>query len=156
MTGEQAIEKFYTAFANKDADAMNALYSEDISFFDPVFELLQGKQVHCMWKMLVSSGKDMKITFGNIKDLGEDYYTCDWVATYTFTPTSREVVNNVTANMKIVDGLIVEHSDGFSLHKWSKQALGFKGWLLGWNTVFRRKVQSKAKDQLEKYMASGC
>lgn len=156
MNGKEVIEKFYTAFSDKDADAMNALYSEEVTFYDPVFEMMKGKNVRCMWKMLIARGRDLQISFDNIQDLGEGYYTCDWVAKYTFTPTGRTVVNNIRANMKIENGVITEHSDGFSLHKWAKQALGFKGWLLGWNTTFRRKVQAKAHGQLERFMVSNC
>ncbi|MBC7937361.1 MAG: nuclear transport factor 2 family protein [Rhizobacter sp.] len=145
---EQLISNFYTAFQKRDAATMNACYSDDIVFYDPVFELLEHGRAKDMWEMLCKNAKDLTITYGNIKDLGDDYYNCDWVATYTFSQTGRKVVNNVKAHMKIQDGKIVEHSDAFSLHKWSAQALGFSGWLLGWNAYFRRKIKNKATRNL--------
>ncbi|MCP9751119.1 nuclear transport factor 2 family protein [Ferruginibacter sp. HRS2-29] len=151
-TAEQLITNFYTAFNQRNAAAMNACYSGDIVFFDPVFELLRGDQVRAMWEMLCHNAKDFSLTFGNIQDLGDDYYTCDWVATYTFSKTGRKVINNVRANMKIVNGEIIEHSDAFSLHKWSTQALGFSGWLLGWNKFFQRKIKNTARKGLMKWM----
>jgi ketosteroid isomerase-like protein len=151
-TAEQLITNFYTAFNRRDAAGMNACYSEDIVFFDPVFELLRGNQVRAMWEMLCHNAKDFSLTFGNIKDLGDDYYTCDWVATYTFSKTGKKVINHVRANMKIVNGAIIEHSDAFSLHKWSMQALGFSGWLLGWNKFFQRKIKNTARKGLMKWM----
>lgn len=145
---EQMISNFYTAFQQRDAAAMNACYSDDIVFYDPVFELLEHGRAKDMWEMLCKNAKDLSISFGNIKALDEEYYTCDWVASYTFSQTGRKVVNNVKAHMKLLDGKIVEHSDAFSLHKWSKQALGFSGWLLGWNSFFQRKIKNKARRNL--------
>jgi hypothetical protein len=54
--------------------------------------------------------------------------------------------------MKFADGKIIEHSDAFSLHKWSAQALGFSGWLLGWNKQFQRKIQNGARKNLLMWM----
>jgi hypothetical protein len=56
--------------------------------------------------------------------------------------------------MRIADGKIVEHSDAFSLHKWSSQALGFMGRLLGWNSFFQRKIKNQARKNLLKFMES--
>ena len=84
-TNKELISNFYTAFQKLDADGMNSCYSDDIVFFDPVFELLQGSQAKAMWKMLCKNARDFSLTYGNIQDLEDNYYTCDWVATYTFS-----------------------------------------------------------------------
>jgi hypothetical protein len=76
------------------------------------------------------------------------------VATYTFSKTGKKVVNKIRANMKFADGKIIEHSDAFSLHRWAAQALGFSGWLLGWNKFFQNKIKNTAKKNLLKYMQS--
>lgn len=151
-TNELLISNFYTSFKSLNADGMNACYSDEIIFFDPVFELLEGNQAKAMWRMLCKNARDFSLTFGNIKDMGDDYYTCDWVATYTFSQTGRRVVNNVKAHMKMLDGKIVEHSDGFSLHKWSSQALGLSGRLLGWNSFFQRKIKNASRKKLLAYI----
>jgi len=151
-TNEELVATFYTSFAKLDADGMNACYSDEVVFYDPVFELLQAPAAKAMWRMLCANARDFHITFNNIKDLGDDYYTCDWVASYTFSKTGRKVVNKVKAHMRIVDGKIIEHSDGFSLHEWSKQALGFSGWLLGWNSFYQRKIKNTAKQNLLRFM----
>ncbi len=151
-TPAQLISKFYTSFQNLDARGMNSCYSEDVVFFDPVFELLQANEARAMWRMLCKNARDFSLTFSNIKDLGDDYHTCDWVATYTFSATGKKVVNNVKAHMKITEGKITEHSDGFSLHAWSTQALGLSGKLLGWNSFYQRKIKNTAKRNLLKFM----
>jgi len=151
-TNTQLIEKFYTAFQNLDAAGMNSCYSDDVVFFDPVFGLLKGEEACSMWEMLCKNAKDFTLTYGNIVTLDEEYSTCDWVATYTFYKTGNRVVNKIKANMRFADGKIIEHSDAFSLHKWSKQAFGIPGVLIGWNSFFQNKIKRQAKQNLLRYM----
>lgn len=149
---DQLINNFYSSFQKLDYKSMTACYSDDIFFSDPAFGLLKGEEAKCMWEMLCRNAKDFSLTYGNIQHLDEEYSTCDWMATYTFSKTGRMVVNKIKANMRFADGKIIEHSDAFSLHKWSSQALGFSGWLLGWNRFFQQKIQSGAKKNLMRFM----
>ena len=151
-SNEELINNFYSAFQKLDAAGMNRNYSEDIVFFDPVFGLLKGDEVKYMWEMLCKAAQDFSLTYGNITALDDEYCTCDWVATYTFSKTGRKVVNRVKANMRFANGKIVEHSDAFSLHTWSKQAIGLAGVLFGWNSFFQRKIQNQAKRNLLKFI----
>src|SRR5450432_1685102 len=153
-TNKEMINNFYCAFQKLDYAGMNRCYSDDIVFFDPVFGLLKGDEAKYMWEMLCKNAKDFSLTYGNIIELDEEYTTCDWVATYTFSKTGRKVVNKIRANMRFANGKIIEHSDAFSLHKWSKQALGFTGVLFGWNSFFQRKIKNQAKRNLLKFIQS--
>jgi prepilin-type processing-associated H-X9-DG protein len=146
------INKFYSAFQQLDHRGMNSCYSDDIVFFDPVFGFLKGDEVRSMWEMLCKNAKDFSLTYSNIKHLDDEYSTCEWVATYTFSKTGKKVVNRIKANMLFADGKIIEHSDAFSVHRWSSQALGFTGWLLGWNRFFQKKIQNGARKNLMKFM----
>lgn len=142
------IAKFYSAFQKLDYAAMNSCYSYDIVFNDPVFGLLRGDEAKAMWEMLCKNAKDFSLTFANIQLLDEEYATCNWTATYTFSKTGRRVVNNVKAFMRLQDGKIIEHSDGFKISKWAAQALGFKGALLGWTNFMKKKIQNNARKSL--------
>jgi ketosteroid isomerase-like protein len=146
------INKFYSSFQKLDYNGMNDCYCDDIVFFDPVFGLLRGADAKAMWVMLCKNARDFSLTYGNIQHLDEEYSTCDWVASYTFSKTGKKVVNKIKANMRFEDGKIAEHSDAFSLHQWSSQALGFMGWLLGWNRFFQRKIQNGARKNLIRFM----
>ena len=148
----QMVEKFYMAFQQLDATAMNNCYSDDIIFFDPVFGLLKGEEAKSMWEMLCKNAKNFSLTFDNIVALDEEYCTCDWVATYTFSATGKTVINKIKANMRFAGGKIIEHSDAFSIHKWSKQAFGTIGILFGWNSFFQNKIKYKAKKNLLQFM----
>ena len=151
-TNAQTIEKFYSAFQKLDYNAMNDCYSEDIVFSDPVFGLLRGDEVRAMWEMLCKNAKDFSLTFSDIQSIDEEYYTCKWTATYTFSKTGKKVVNNIKAFMKIKDGKIVAHSDPFRLSTWIGQALGWKGALLGWTGFMKKAVQKNARKSLNNFM----
>jgi ketosteroid isomerase-like protein len=147
-TNADVLHKFYTAFQQLDYQTMNSCYSDDIVFNDPAFGLLRGDEAKYMWEMLCKNARNFSLTFSNIQLLDEEYATCNWVATYTFSKTGRRVVNNIKAFMRLKDGKIIEHSDGFKLSKWAAQALGLPGVLLGWTGFMKRKIQKNARKNL--------
>ena len=148
ISNEEVITNFYSAFARRDHEAMNACYSDDIVFSDPVFGFLRGDEVKYMWEMLCTNAKDFSLTFTNIQLLDDEYATCNWTARYTFSKTGRKVVNYIKAYMKIRDGKIMEHSDGFKISQWASQALGLKGALFGWTGFMKRGIQKNARKSL--------
>ena len=148
----RVIERFYGAFQRLDHQMMNECYSEDIIFSDPVFLVLKGNEVRSMWEMLCRNAKDFSLTFSDIEELDEEYATCRWTATYTFSKTGNKVVNKIKAYMRFKDGKIVEHSDAFRLSTWIGQALGWKGVIFGWTGFMKRAVQKNARRNLEKFM----
>jgi ketosteroid isomerase-like protein len=151
---QQLIERFYHAFQKLDYQTMQDCYSDDIVFSDPVFGLLHADEAKAMWEMLCRNAKDFSLTFANIQAVDEEYYTCNWTASYTFSKTGRKVVNHIKAFMRLKDGKIAEHSDGFRLSTWIAQALGWKGVLFGWTGFMKRAVQKNARKSLEKFMAA--
>jgi ketosteroid isomerase-like protein len=150
-SNEQLIHKFYTAFAKADAKTMCECYHTDIQFQDPAFGTLKGNDACQMWKMLIEKSKaNIKIEFSNI-ETDEYSGTAKWVAAYNFSKTNRKVVNEVQAQFQFRDGLIVKHTDYFDIWKWSKQALGFKGLLLGWTGFMQKQIQKQAIASLKNY-----
>ncbi|HRO44837.1 nuclear transport factor 2 family protein [Agriterribacter sp.] len=148
------IEKFYTSFQRLNAGGMNACYSDDIIFSDPVFGLLKGDDVKVMWEMLCTNAKDFSLSFSDIELLDEGYATCKWKATYTFSKTGRKVTNNIKAFMRLKDGKIIEHSDAFRLSTWLAQAFGWKGVLFGWTGFMKRAVQKTARKNLIRFIST--
>ena len=146
------IQRFYEAFAQRNAEAMAECYHEDAIFNDPAFVNLDSKEVKAMWKMLCEAGRDLKITCSDIKTTAQEG-SCTWEATYTFSRTGRKVHNIIRASFVFKDGKILKHTDTFDFYRWSKQALGLTGWLLGWTGFMQKKVQETAKKSLDKYMS---
>lgn len=150
---EKCIHAFYSAFKNRDADTMGQYYADDIVFNDPAFGTLNGKEAKAMWKMLCSTGKDLKINF-KITHSENDLVKAHWIADYTFSKTGRKVHNEIDAIFTLKDKLIIEHRDSFNLHKWASQALGWKGRLIGGTSYFQKKLNSQTKKLLSRFMST--
>jgi ketosteroid isomerase-like protein len=150
---KELISDFYAAFGRRDGDAMAAAYAPDAHFWDPAFHDLNGAEPGEMWRMLTSRAEDLKIEL-LAHDATDSGGTANWKATYTFTQTGRKVVNNVEAEFIIVDGKIKDHHDEFSFYKWSMQALGLPGLLLGWTPIISGAVNKKARAGLDEFMES--
>ena len=148
--GASTIERFYAAFARRDGDAMAACYAPGVRFSDPAFGELHGEEAGDMWRMLTGRATDLRITLAEHDDT-----TAHWLADYQFGATGRKVHNDVRATFAFdADGLITEHDDRFSFHRWSRQALGPPGLLLGWTPWLQNKVRSQARAGLEEFRSS--
>jgi len=145
------MQTFYEAFARLDYKTMQSCYSDDPVFNDPVFGILQGDEVKAMWEMLCKNAKDFSLQYSSI-DVDSEYGTCNWTASYTFSKTGRRVVNKVKAHMRIQNEKIIEHTDEFDIYKWSRQALGLPGILLGWSGYIKNKIRYDVRNRLQKFM----
>jgi ketosteroid isomerase-like protein len=147
------IARFYEAFDRHDGDAMAACYAPDARFDDPVFGDLSGAEAGAMWRMLTARAADLRVEL--VEHVAQDTAgSARWIAHYTFTQTGRPVVNDVRAEFRFADGLIAEHSDRFGFWRWSRQALGPPGLLLGWTPLLRRKVSAQARAGLDAFIAA--
>jgi ketosteroid isomerase-like protein len=153
-TNEQTIHRFYSAFQKLDYATMQSCYHPEAVFNDPVFGLLEAEDAKLMWEMLCKRAKDLSLVYSDIEILDDEYTTTKWMATYTFGKTGRRVVNKIKAYMKFKDGLIIEHTDAFDLYRWSRQAIGIMGFLMGWTNFFQNKIRKQARMGLEAYKRS--
>jgi hypothetical protein len=147
----ELIRKFYTAFQQKDFLTMQSCYHNAATFSDPVFKNLSSREVKAMWQMLLTSSKDLRITFDNVK-AERDTGSCHWEAWYSFSRTGRKVHNVIDATMEFKDGLIYRHNDRFDFWRWSRQALGPSGLFLGWTPIVSNKVRATARKSLDRFL----
>ena len=77
--------------------------------------------------------------------------TAEWQAWYTYSATGRPVHNRIAATFVFEDGLIRKHEDVFDLYRWSRQALGAKGILLGWTPMVHAAIRKQAGHALDSY-----
>jgi ketosteroid isomerase-like protein len=150
---EKLIRHFYESFKNKDFKSMQSCYADNATFSDAVFQNLNAAQVRAMWEMLITRGKDLELRFQNIK-ADEKTGSAEWIANYTFSQTGNKVENHIKANFEFENGKIVKHVDDFDFYKWSSQALGVSGKLLGWTSFLKNKVRQKAMKSLEDFINS--
>ena len=151
MNDKELIEKFYSAFQNKDSETMGSCYHPDVVFTDPAFGTLKGDRAKAMWKMLCISGKDLKVEFSDVS-AEENNGSAHWEADYTFSRTGKKVHNIIDATFVFKDGLIITHTDDFNLKKWAGQALGFKGKILGGTAFFKKKLQAQTNSMLDRFI----
>ena len=130
---------------------MAACYAPDVTFSDPVFPTLQGAAARGMWRMLCARGKDLRIEFSAVQ-ADERSGSAHWEAWYTFTSTGKPVHNVIDATFTFSSGLITSHVDRFDLYRWSRQALGLKGALLGWTPLVRNAIRGTAARSLESFL----
>jgi ketosteroid isomerase-like protein len=147
---DATIRRFYEAFQKRDAAAMAACCAPDVHFSDPVFPDLRGPQAGMMWKMLCERGKDLRLEFRDAR-ADETTGSAHWEAWYTFSATGRKVHNVIDASFEFRDGRIARHVDRFDLYRWSRQALGPAGLLLGWTPLLQNKVRAMAAKGLADY-----
>ncbi len=154
------ITRFYEAFRALDGEAMQAAYAPNAEFEDEVFTLRGRDEIGAMWRMLCSAVKDKgradwKFDFSGI-DCDDEVGIAHWEPTYRFSATGRIVHNIIDAQFAFdEDGLITKHRDRFDFWRWSKQALGLPGVLLGWSPMLRNKVRAQAAANLAKFRAKG-
>ena len=148
---EQLIERFYSAFARRDAATMAACYAPDARFTDPVFDL-HGAEIGAMWSMLCARGKDLELTWSGVT-ADDRSGRAHWEPRYTFSMTGRLVHNDIDSTFTFAHGKVVAHVDTFDLWRWSRMALGKKGAILGWTPMVRKAIKRQARAGLDAWIA---
>jgi len=159
LANTNTITRFYTAFARLDAKEMATCYAPDARFDDPAFSLAGREQIGGMWAMLcdVTKAKGMdawRLDFSAVQADSRGG-SAHWEAHYRFSATGRLVHNIIEAEFAFnAHNQITRHQDSFGFWRWSRQALGTPGLLLGWSPMLRNKVRATAAGNLKKYLAA--
>ncbi len=146
---QDLISRFYQAFQQRDHATMFGCYHPDATFEDAVFKL-KGKEIGAMWHMLCERGKDLTLEFQVIAE--GNAVKAHWEPRYTFSQTGKKVHNIIDAEFEFKDGKIYRHRDAFDFYRWSRQALGVPGVLLGWSDFLHRKVSAVANGSLKTFI----
>jgi hypothetical protein len=149
------VERLYAAFAKLDADTMAACYAPDAVFDDEAFSLRGRDRIGAMWAMLCDAVKTKGRDAWKIQASAITETSAHWEAAYRFSATGRLVHNIIDAEFEFDDaGLIKRHRDRFDFWRWSRQALGAPGLLLGWTPMLRAKVRAQAAKNLDRFIAA--
>jgi SnoaL-like domain len=161
MTPEQiTITRLYNAFSALDPDTMATCYAPNARFEDEAFKLQGRDQVMGMWRMLCEAtrakGMDVwRLEFSDVQG-AQGQGSAHWEAHYRFSSTGRLVHNKINAEFTFdAKGQILTQRDRFNLWRWSQQALGAPGYVLGWSGFLRRKVQERAAKSLQQFLVRG-
>jgi hypothetical protein len=152
---QATIERLYAALARLDGEAMQACYAADARFEDEVFTLRGARQIGGMWRMLCEATRTRGQAQWKIELSAVTGRSAHWDAHYLFSATGRQVLNRIDAEFEFdAQGLITRQRDRFDFWRWSRQALGAPGLLLGWTPLLRRKVRRQAAANLERFLAT--
>lgn len=150
---QATLDRFYTAFQQLDSETMQACYAADAQFDDEAFSLRGREEIGAMWRMLCEAVKaqgraDWRLSFSTAAR------SAHWEPIYRFSATGRRVHNVIDASFTFdAQGLIQTHRDRFDFWRWSRQALGTPGLLLGWTPMLRAKVRAQAAKNLARWRA---
>ena len=100
----------------------------------------------------LAKDKDFQVSFKEV-EFNDDNGSAKWEAKYVYSKSGRPVHNKITASFEIVNGKTTKHSDAFNLKSWAKQALGFKGALLGGTRFFKKAMNQQTAEILKKWEA---
>jgi len=131
---------------------MQACYQPTASFEDAVFNL-KGKEVGAMWHMLSEGSTDLQATHRDVQ-ADDTRGRAHWEARYTFSSTGRKVHNVIEAEFQFQGGRILVHHYHFNFWRWSSQALGPTGLLLGWSPTLHNRVRATARARLDRFIQS--
>jgi hypothetical protein len=151
------IDQLYGAFKRLDAEGMADCYATSARFEDEAFTLKGRDEIAGMWRMLIDAVKakghqDWALEWRDVHVQGQ-YATAHWEPRYRFSASGRLVHNIIDAEFELDEhGLIVSHRDRFDFWRWSRQALGAPGLLLGWTPWLRSKVRKQAMTNLKRYL----
>ena len=154
------LQRFYGAFQQLDGETMQACYAPQATFDDPAFSLRGREEAGGMWRMLCegvrAKGREAwHLKFSKLTASADGRSGgAHWDADYLFSATGRTVHNRVDSVFTFdADGLIVTQRDSFDFWRWSRQALGAPGALMGWTPWLRGKVRAQAGARLAQWLA---
>jgi hypothetical protein len=148
---EKLIQRLYSALQELDYETMMSCYHPEATFKDPVFDLSSKNEIAGMWTMLCKRAKEFELHFDQVW-ADEETGKARLKAKYLFSQTNRMVHNKINARFRFKEGLIIEHIDSFNFWRWSRQALGVPGFLLGWSSFLQKKVQKQAYKNMKVVM----
>lgn len=102
--------------------------------------------------MLLSQKKESTIITFNSIQASSEKGTVNWIAEYFYGEKKRKVINKVNASFKFKEGKIIEHTDTFNLWEWTKQAMGITGFLMGWTSFMKDKIQATTNKNLDDFI----
>jgi len=148
---QELISKFFDSFNERNFSKMRQFCAAELSYFDPMYNLLWGNDVFLMWKSCYESCKHFSIIKESIKDQEDGYYSVGLKLEFG---SKKIYFQKMTAHIKVVNHQIAEYSSAFSVHELLKQKYGIAGILFGWNRLMQNREKNNAKKSLIQFRDS--
>ena len=123
-----------------------------------MFALQGAEQIGAMWQMVCQTIRNggqavWRLETHEVEAAGGERGSARWEARYRSGAAGRMVHNVVEAEFTFEDGLIVTHAESYDFWRWSRQALGSTGLMMGWTPMLRNQVRRQAQGKLERFLA---
>jgi ketosteroid isomerase-like protein len=138
------VEQLFHATRTRDADAMLAAYAEDAVIGHPLLGRLTKGAYAAALQVFLRQTPVYELTF-QINRAGIDSVEAEWALAYVFQSTGRAIRTEGESRFQIAATRIVRQHDDFDRREWSRQALGFSGYILsfvpGWRSFLERELR---------------
>jgi ketosteroid isomerase-like protein len=151
-SNRELIRTFFSAFQNRNFEAMRNCCNDNLVYFDPLYHFLNGEHVLSMWKCRYAYVEKFCLEFSDIVTDDNEYYTIQYHLSYVAEETGKVVNQTIKSYMRVLSGKIVEHSDAFSIHQWSSMVYGTIAKLIGWNRFYQNRLKKNARKKLLKFI----
>ncbi|KAJ7042164.1 hypothetical protein C8F04DRAFT_1229920 [Mycena alexandri] len=146
---------FLTAYSNMDYDSLAALTSDDFSFSDAAYPLIEGDVARGMYRWFIHDKEktQMKVIIHDVQPSPTDANTAIASFTDDYLFNGNHVINNITSTMVVTDGKLLSEKDSYSFAAWAEQALGpVIGPLAAPLSVTQGIIQVTAKVELDSFL----
>jgi hypothetical protein len=146
QTANQLIVRFFEAYNQNDWQSIARCYHDKASFSDPIYPDLREESIVYLWFDRLATRKKVDLKF-RVVFADERKVQVEWSG---LSPLhGRSVRINGLSTFALWDEAIVRHVDEYSFVDWSRQALGWKAWLMGGLRFYQTRVQRSARSQLD-------
>lgn len=146
QTASAVVNRFFESYQRSDWQSMARCYHDKASFSDPIYPDLREENIVYLWFSRLSKHQSIDLQY-RVVFADERKAQVEWTAISPFNGKAVKIEGLST--FALWDETIVRHVDEFSFVKWSRQAQGLKGWLLGGSRFYQARVQRSARSQLE-------
>lgn len=152
MNNNENLDPFFIAWSKLDYKGIMACYAQSFVYNNPLVGVLPYEIAIEYWRMRCEKTKELTITYGDCTWTDDEYVTCPWQAGFIYYGNGKKVVVKGKAFLRVQNGLITEHSDGFKLGDWLKQVYGWQGTLFSFTGMMKRKAIHLEQQILDEYI----
>lgn len=143
---EAVITGFYDHFVAADAAGLLAHYHPDAVYDSPLTGELRGEALRQWWQLLC--GQQGGTNRAALSQLDADDYRArlEWRLHYRYRAAA--VALSGQAHFEFAHGRILSHHDDFSVWTWASQTDGWRGWSMGWSSVYQARLKAEIRRKL--------
>lgn len=138
--------RFFESYQKNDWQNMARCYHDKASFSDPIYPDLREESIVYLWFSRLAARRVVDLQY-RVLFADDRKAQVEWSGLSPLHGKSVQIKGLST--FALWDATIVRQVDEFSFVQWSRQALGWKGWLLGSLRFYQARVQRSARSQLD-------